>query len=125
MGNLLSQIRPHQQISGACFAPVGYADRGGAFQVTVYLIDRWIGRSSYPRQRYIIQDLIIGKVKPLPLLMSVHKEALFWRQPKNQETRGLNMDVAQVLLVDDDPVLLQALPQMIALRMHGVQVKTT
>lgn len=34
------------------------------------------------------------------------------------------MNVAQILLVDDDPVLLQALPQMITLRMTGVQVMT-
>ncbi|HLZ63541.1 MAG TPA: response regulator [Ktedonosporobacter sp.] len=34
------------------------------------------------------------------------------------------MNTAQILLVDDDPVLLEALTQMIALRMSGVQIMT-
>src|SRR5215472_3011961 len=34
------------------------------------------------------------------------------------------MNTGQILLVDDDPGLLQALPQAIALRMNGVQVQT-
>lgn len=34
------------------------------------------------------------------------------------------MDTGHILLVDDDPVLLQALPHTISLRMSGVQVET-
>src|SRR5579864_6567085 len=34
------------------------------------------------------------------------------------------MSTGQILLVDDDPALLQALPQAISLRMSGVQVQT-
>lgn len=34
------------------------------------------------------------------------------------------METGQILLVDDDPALLQALPQAISLRMTGVQVQT-
>jgi signal transduction histidine kinase len=35
------------------------------------------------------------------------------------------MDSPQILLVDDDRALLQALPHMVALRIHGVQVDTS
>jgi two-component system sensor histidine kinase/response regulator len=35
------------------------------------------------------------------------------------------MNTGQILLVDDDPTLLQALPQAISLRMSGVEVETT
>lgn len=34
------------------------------------------------------------------------------------------MNTPYILLVDDDPALLQALPHMMALRIHGVQVDT-
>ncbi len=34
------------------------------------------------------------------------------------------MDTAPILLVDDDPALLQALPRMLSLRMSGVEVQT-
>jgi signal transduction histidine kinase len=34
------------------------------------------------------------------------------------------MDTAPILLVDDDPALLQALPRMLSLRMSGVEVET-
>jgi signal transduction histidine kinase len=34
------------------------------------------------------------------------------------------MNTAQILLVDDDPALLQALPHLISLRMSGVQIQT-
>src|SRR5947209_301598 len=36
----------------------------------------------------------------------------------------LGRDQAHVLIVDDDPALLQALPQALRLRMHGVTVET-
>ena len=36
----------------------------------------------------------------------------------------LGRDQARVLIVDDDPALLQALPQALRLRMHGVTVET-
>jgi CheY-like chemotaxis protein len=35
-----------------------------------------------------------------------------------------SMNTAQILLVDDDPALLQALPHLISLRMSGVQIQT-
>src|SRR5579864_7505946 len=35
------------------------------------------------------------------------------------------MDTPHILLVDDDVALLQALPHMVALRIHGVQVDTS
>jgi CheY-like chemotaxis protein len=35
------------------------------------------------------------------------------------------MDSPHILLVDDDTALLQALPHMVALRIHGVQVDTS
>src|SRR5436305_12405906 len=35
------------------------------------------------------------------------------------------MDSPHILLVDDDAALLQALPHMIALRIHGVKVDTS
>lgn len=35
------------------------------------------------------------------------------------------MHTPHILLVDDDTALLQALPHMVALRLHGVQVDTT
>ena len=34
------------------------------------------------------------------------------------------MDTAPILLVDDDPALLHALPRMLSLRMSGVEVQT-
>jgi YesN/AraC family two-component response regulator len=34
------------------------------------------------------------------------------------------MNTAQILLVDDDHALLQALPHLISLRMSGVQIQT-
>ena len=35
------------------------------------------------------------------------------------------MDSPRILLVDDDTALLEALPHMIALRIHGVRVDTS
>ena len=35
------------------------------------------------------------------------------------------MNSPRILLVDDDTALLQALPHMVALRIHGVQVDTS
>src|SRR5690242_11073598 len=47
------------------------------------------------------------------------------RKACNMEGRRNCMDSPHILLVDDDAALLQALPHMIALRIHGLKVDTS
>jgi signal transduction histidine kinase len=60
-----------------------------------------------------VYNLVLPRETPKRSLYDVFKEEEIAR-----------MDIGHILLVDDDPALLQALPQAISIRMTGVRVQT-
>src|SRR5579883_139047 len=80
-------------------------------------------------QRYNLETILpCSFVREREKVKDAHREKgnvhqISWLADREKEGEA-KMYTPHILLVDDDAALLQALPHMIALRLHGVQVDT-